>query len=44
MARAREMFQMPKRTVKQRVDEFITKRPKNVTLSAIEMERFASGN
>lgn len=27
-----------KRTVKQRVDEFITAKPKNVTLSAVEMD------
>lgn len=29
---------MAKRTVKQRVDEFIPKKPKNATLSAVEMD------
>lgn len=29
---------MAKRTVKQRVDEFIQKKPKNATLSVVEMD------
>lgn len=33
-----ERSTMAKRTVKQRVDEFVQKKPKNVTLSAVEMD------
>lgn len=36
---------MAKRTVKQRVDEFIPKKPKNATLSVVEMDEiWQTGN